>query len=141
VGRREQHKKKEVRKAERSVARRLGSPTKGTYEPPNRDECRHKRWEVAYDDANTIRLQFLLWRKDAKLAEFVVNVQVLTSEGWKTVEHFDCCHGHYHLHPKSGRQRARSIMRLDGVDDVQRAYVLVEQEAHERARIIRGEGA
>jgi hypothetical protein len=32
-------------------------------------------------------------------------------------------------------------MRLDEVDDVQRAFVKVEQEAHERARLIRGEGA
>jgi hypothetical protein len=140
VGRHEQQKKRELRRAEREVARQLDSATHGTYEPPERDECREKRWEMAYDDANTIRLQFLTWRKGIELTEFVVNVQVLTSEGWETIEYFDCCHGHYHLHPKSG-EPADSIMRLDEVGDVQRAFVQVEQEAHDRARIIRGEGA
>jgi hypothetical protein len=129
-----------VRKADRRVAKQLASPERGIYEPPDRRECSLSQWESPYDDANTVRLQFLLWRKAGRLAEFVVNVQVLTSEGWDTVEYFDCCHGHCHLHPKSGED-PRSIMRLDGIDDVQRALVQVEAEAHSRARIMRGEGA
>lgn len=140
VGRLEQQKNRELRRAARELARQLDSAKEGSYRPPDRDECRHKRWEMAYDDANSIRLQFLTWRKGVHLTEFVVSVEVLTSEGWETVEYFDCCHGSYHLHPKSGEPR-EPIIRLDGIEDVQRAFAQVEQEAHERARIIRSEGA
>lgn len=140
MGRHEQQKQRELRRAERDVARQLDCAKEGSYRPPDRDECREKRWETSYDDANSIRLQFITWRKGGRLTEFVVNVEVLTSEGWEIIEYFDCCHGSYHHHPKSGEPRD-PIVRLDGVDDVQRAFAQVEQEAHERARIIRNQGA
>jgi hypothetical protein len=141
VSRRGRQGKRELRKAARSAARKLSAPTEGAYKPCDRAECDEKRWETAYDDANTVRLQFFLWRKAGLITEFVVNVQVLASEGWETIEYFDCCHGHCHLHPKSREGRERTVMRLDEIDDVQRAFLQVEKEAHERGRIIRGEGA
>lgn len=140
VVRRGQQEKKAVRRAQRKVSEQLGSGEQGTYEPPERDDCIPQQWEIAYDDANTVRLQFLLWRKGGRIAEFVVNVQVLASEGWDTVEYFDCCHGHCHLHAKNDTD-VRTIMRLDGIDDVERAFRQVEAESDNRARIMRGEGA
>lgn len=133
--RRGQQGKRAVRRAQRNVSEQLGSSEKGTYQTPDRSECIPQRWETPYDDANTVRLQFLLWRQDGRIAEFVVNVQVLASEGWDTVEYFDCCHGHCHLHAKNGTT-ARTITRLDEIGDVEAAFRQVEREADGRARII-----
>lgn len=94
---------------------------------------------MPYDDAGTVRLQFLLWRQGGRLVDFVVNVQVIGADGWEIVEYFDCCHGNCHLHVKSDAE-PRPILRLDRVDDVQRAFVQVEQEARDRVRIICDEG-
>ena len=97
-------------------------------------------WDAPYDDSNSVRLQFIVWHRRSTLIDFVVNVQVLTSEGWDTVESFDCCHGHCHLHPQNADLEPRTIAQLDTVDDVVKAFAQVEQEAHDRARIIRDEG-
>ncbi|KUI37591.1 hypothetical protein AU195_18255 [Mycobacterium sp. IS-1496] len=136
--RRGQQAKRELRRAQREVGEQLQSDH-GAYEPPPRDDCVLRDWETPYDDANTVRIQFLLWKQGGVLVDFVVNVQELASEGWTTVEHFDCCHGHCHLHPQSGVE-PESITRLDEVADVQRAFSAVAHEADERARIIRGKG-
>ncbi len=137
--RRGQQDKQAKRRAERQAAEQLGSDH-GAYQVPEHDKCRQKQWESPYDNANTVRLQFITWHKGRKIASFVVNVQVLASTGWNTVEYFDCCHGCCHYHPKSGAD-PRTVLRLDAIEDVQRAFKLVEREADDRARIIRGEGA
>lgn len=86
-----------------------------------------------------MRLQFIVWNRGRVLVDFVVNVQVLASDGWDTVEYFDCCHGHSHLHTQNPELDPRSIAQLDTVDDVQHAFAQVEREADGRARIIRDE--
>jgi hypothetical protein len=140
VVRRGQQGKRAVQRAQRKVSELLDSSEQGAYQTPDRGECIPQQWEIAYDDANTVRLQFFLWREGGRIAEFVVNVQVLASEGWDTVEYFDCCHGHCHLHATNDTD-VRTIMRLDGIDDVERAFRQVDAESHNRARIMRGEGA
>lgn len=102
--------------------------------------CRAKQWESSVDDASTIRLQFNLWRHDKRLVDFVINVQVITSAGWQSVERFDCCHGHCHLHVDNDETTPRSILRLENVDDVARAFTTSQQLADKRARIIRNKG-
>lgn len=134
--RRGQQSQQQVRKAQRRVTESLGTD-QGSYQAPDRGECTEKQWEMPCDDANTVRLQFLIWRRAGRLVDFVVNVHVLAADGWEVLEYFDCCHGSYHLHAKSGEE-PRTIARLDDVDDVERAFAQVEQEARDRARIIQG---
>ncbi|OBG83294.1 hypothetical protein A5699_04665 [Mycobacterium sp. E802] len=138
--RRGQQGRHELRKAQREASRQIES-SQGQYDAKQmRRRCGPPRqWESPYDEANTVRLQFFLWRFNGRLADFVINVQVLTSEGWETVEYFDCCHGHCHLHTQNG-EVPRSFVRLDSIDDVQLAFAQVEGESHTRARIIRAEG-
>jgi hypothetical protein len=44
---------------------------------------------------------------------------------------------HCHHHPQDGRP-ARNVLRLDSVNDVERAFGVVEAFAAERMRILRG---
>ncbi|MCV6984436.1 hypothetical protein H7H78_02930 [Mycobacterium shinjukuense] len=81
-------------------------------------------------------MQNLIWYRQGRLIDFVIKLQVLTSEGWETVEYVDCCHGSCHHHPYNGMTRA--IVRLDVVDDVQNAYQVAQPLIYERLRIIRG---
>ncbi|MEB3063861.1 DUF7718 family protein [[Mycobacterium] zoologicum] len=134
--RRGQQRRKHVERARRDLERQLDSKH-GTYRPPPRGDCFRRQWETAYDDVSAIRVQFIIWRDGGRLVDFVVNVQVLGSGGWETVERFDCCHGHCHLHPQNEELPPESIQRLDAVGDVQRAFAQVNGIAHERARIIR----
>lgn len=134
--RRKQQGQKRLREAQRSLSEILNAD-RGTYIPPDRGECHEKQWQMPCDDTGAVMLQFVIWRRAGRLVDFVVNVHVLGTAGWEVVEYFDCCHGHCHLHSKSS-EGPRTIMRLDNVDDVERAFAQVDQEAHDRARIIRG---
>jgi hypothetical protein len=138
VIRRQQQGQQKLRRAQRQAAKQLDTD-QGAYKPPDRDECHDKQWEMAADDANTVRAQFNIWRRSGRLVDFVINIQVLTSEGWEQVEYFDCCHGYCHLHPRNETE-PRSIKRLDVVADVQDAYRRVQPIIEERLRIIQGEG-
>jgi hypothetical protein len=140
VTRRNQQGRRELRKRERETEETLQSPL-GGYQRPDRDDCHHKQYEVAYDDANSVRLQFNLWRSGGALVDFVVNVQQLTSDGWTSVEYFDCCHGHSHHHLRDESRDPVSIVRLDTENDVQLAFAQVNSIAWDRMRIIRDEGA
>lgn len=135
-----QRKKQELRRASKVMSEQLESPH-GSYELPDENDCTKKEWETAVDDLGTIRLQFILWRQQGRLANFVVNVQRLTSAGWVSVERFDCCHGHCHLHVDNDEHKTRSIHTLDTQDDVKTAFRKVEKAADERARIMRDKGA
>ena len=73
------------------------------------------------------------------LADFVILIQRLGTQGWDEVERFDCCHGHCHLHP-DGQAESETLYQLDGPDDVQEAYAKASVYAGERARIIRDKG-
>lgn len=133
--RRGQQGQRQVRKAARKTVAALESP-QGTYRP-DRANCRQRQWDTSYDDANTVRLQFIIWSRGKTLVDFVVNVQVLASDGWDTVEYFDCCHGHTHLHTHNSELEPRIIAQLDTPGNVKHAFVQVEHEADNRARIIR----
>lgn len=137
VVRRSGKSKAEVRRAQRQITESLNS-TQGLY-CADRMQCDTKEWITPCDDSNTVRMHFLLWRNGSQVVDFVVNVQVLASSGWVTVEYFDCCHGHCHLHPKNGEDPV-TIERLDHEGDVRRAFEKVIAEADDRARIIRDEG-
>ena len=65
---------------QRKVAEQLQSD-QGSYEPPDRGECHPKHWNMAGDDAHTIEVQFYIWRRDGRIVDFVMNLQVLTAEG------------------------------------------------------------
>lgn len=135
--RRGQHELREVRKARRAAQAQLDSPV-GTYQP-DREGCRKREWETPCDDTNTVRVQFIVWTRGKDLVDFVVNLQVLTSDGWRIVEYYDCCHGYCHLHPNNPDVDPRPIAQLDTVADVARALHAVEAEVENRARIIRDE--
>ena len=135
--RRGQQARNSLRKARWATNETLESQA-GSYRPPP-GLSPSKQWEIAYDGANTVRVQFILWKAHGRVVNFVVNVQVITAEGWTSVERFDCCHGNCHLHP-DGADSARVVLRLDSIDDVQRAFDKVRAEAEHRARIIRGKG-
>lgn len=127
-----------MRRAQRATESALGAQ-EGSYRPPL-DAGLPKQWETSYDDSNTVRLQFNLWRDRGKIVNFVINVQVITADGWISVERFDCCHGNCHLHPDNDDVAREVILRLDSEDDVQRAFEKVRPEAERRARIIRDKG-
>ena len=135
--RRGQQGRRKQRQAQRAANAQLDS-SQGTYRA-DRQDCRRRTWETPYDDANSVRLQFIVWNRGKILVDFVVNVQVLASQGWNTVEYYDCCHGHCHLHTQNPDLDPRPIAQLDAVDDVQDAFAKVEREATDRARIIRDE--
>ena len=136
--RRGQQKERAVRHARRAATDSLESQ-QGSYVLPDRDDCALKQWEMPYDEAYSIRVQYLIWRQAGRMADFVVNIQVLTSDGWVTVEYFDCCHGHCHHHHRDETVRA-TVLRLDDEDDVSRAFQQVEGLLEDRVRIIRNQG-
>lgn len=136
--RRGQQTRNAVRRAQRDTTNELESP-QGNYTPPSTDDP-PKQWEMTYDDTNTVRVQFNLWRAKGRITNFVVNVQVITADGWMSVERFDCCHGCCHLHVDNDETKSRPILRLDTEHDVKRAFDLVMAEAGARARIIRDKG-
>ncbi|MGC5249554.1 DUF7718 family protein [Gordonia sp. DT219] len=127
-----------LRRARKEVASGLDKPA-GAYRPPGRDECREKRWVVAVDETNAIRLHYMAWRKGSVLADFVILVERITSGGWVEVERFDCCHGCCHLHA-DGREASQPIYALNVVEDVQEAFTRASREADDRATIIRRKG-
>jgi hypothetical protein len=135
--RRVQQGQQKLRKARRELTEKLESD-KGEYRPPDRVECRYKVWETTGDDANTVRLQTHTWRRNSKLVDFVINAQVLTADGWETVEYVDCCHGLCHHHPQSATAPRQPIKRLDVVGDVQDAFSAAQELIYDRVRIIRG---
>lgn len=134
--RRGQQGERKLRQARREAAEQLDS-NEGRYQLPDREDCRFKQWETIGDDAATVRTQTLTWRKGGALVNFVINLQVITPQGWETVERIDCCHGCCHYHPRNGTE-TRPILRLDVVDEVQTAYSAAQQLILERLRIIRG---
>ncbi|BBZ30695.1 hypothetical protein MMAD_49900 [Mycolicibacterium madagascariense] len=133
--RREQQGRQELRKAQRTAAAEIASE-RGSYRPPRRNACRERSWESAADDANTVRLENRTWHLGKHLTEFVINAQVLTAEGWRTIEYVDCCHGSCHHHPQNGAD-PRHIARLDAIQDVTEAFRLAQDLMYERLRIIR----
>lgn len=135
--RRHQQKQKELKRA----AKTADIPTQlGTYQRPDRSECFSRQWHIAYDNSQTVRIQFNLWKQGPSIVDFAIIIQRLGTDGWEEAERFDCCHGHCHLHAEGG-DNIESIHRLDNVTDVKPAFELASAEAHERARIIRDKGA
>ncbi len=94
---------------------------------------------MSIDDAATMRLQTNIWRYEGRLVDFVFNLQVLGSSAWESAEYIDCCHGHCHHHPQNGTE-PQTILSLNTVDDVERAYRVAESLIYDRLRIIRGQG-
>lgn len=134
--RRGQQQKKALRKARNQLEAQLSSE-RGDYRA-DRAACRvGKPWHQTGDSANTVRLEHHTWRLGSKLADFVINAQVLTAEGWVTVEYIDCCHGYCHHHPQSGGE-PRAIKRLDSIEDVTKAFSEAQRIIYDRLRIIRG---
>lgn len=133
--RRKQQGRQKLRRAAQQALQSLDT-RQGSYTPPDREECSSKQWEVPIDDAATIRLQYNIWRCDGRLVDFVINLQVITAQGWESVEYIDCCHGHCHHHPPHGAD-CRTIATLDVVADVQHAFGQVDPIIEERLRIIR----
>jgi hypothetical protein len=80
-----------------------------------------------------------MWRYKGQLVDFVVNLQVVTAEGWESVERIDCCHGHCHHHPENGKP-AQHVIQLDSVDDVKRAFSVAEEVIGARVSTLRGQG-
>lgn len=138
--RRNQQAKRELNKASKAAAESLDQPD-GEYTPPNREDCHYKQWESSVDGLSTIRLQFNIWRQRGQIADFVINVQRLSSAGWVDVERFDCCHGHCHVHLSNAEGTVCSIRTLDDIEDVDKAFVESNFLADDRARTIRDEGA
>lgn len=134
--RRGQQGKRDLREARRKAAAQIESE-RGDYRPPHRDTCRYRGWQQTGDDANTVRLEHHTWRLGKDLVEFVINAQVLTADGWTTVEYVDCCHGSCHHHPQSGKE-IRHIKRLDTIADVKEAFSKAQPLIYDRLRIIRG---
>ncbi|MFC9966317.1 hypothetical protein ACFVH4_18975 [Nocardia ignorata] len=137
---RNQQAKRELRKASKAAEQQLGMPD-GAYIPPDRDLCIARQWETPVDDLATIRLQFNIWRDNGRMVDFVINVQRLSSTGWVSVERFDCCHGHCHLHIDNAVGTIQTVRTLDCIEDVGKAFIDSQRLADERARTIRDEGA
>ena len=136
--RRGQQSRRSVRQARKAAEAELGSQV-GRYTLPDRSQCREKQWHTAYDEGNTVRLQFNTWRTGNQIADFVILVQRLSASGWEDVERFDCHHGHCHLHAEQ-KDGTLHIYRLDVIGDVVDAFAAASREADERVRIIRDKG-
>jgi hypothetical protein len=61
VSRRGQSKKRELKRTKKSVKKQLDS-LHGSY-IPDRAHCRTRQWDTAYDDVNTVRVQFNTWHQ------------------------------------------------------------------------------
>ncbi|MFN8054303.1 hypothetical protein [Gordonia sp. (in: high G+C Gram-positive bacteria)] len=137
MSRRGQSKKRELKRTKKSVKKQLDS-LHGSY-IPDRAHCRTRQWDTAYDDVNTVRVQFNTWHRGRQLIDFVILVQRLGANGWEDVERFDCCHGCCHLH-QDGRDGNDPLWQLDDEKDVPEAFVRACDQAETRARIIRNKG-
>jgi len=135
--RRGQQDRNALRRARRDADAALESG-KGSYEPPERAACHFRQWETPFDDANTVSAQFNVWRDGNRIVDFAIAVRRLSTDGWSTIETIDICHGHCHHHKTPGAD-PESIMQLDSVDEVQRAFDQANDLIGERMRIIRDE--
>lgn len=109
---------------------------RGQYLPPKRTECHERSWQTPGDDLCTLRLDNHTWMQGGVLVDFVINLQVLSTDGWVTVEYIDCCHGHCHHHSQNGTDPA-TILCLDTVDDVRAAFRAAQLVIYERLASIR----
>ena len=82
----------------------------------------HQAVGHAYDDVNTVRVQFNTWHRGRQLIDFVILVQRLGANGWEDVERFDCCHGCCHLH-RDGRDGNDPLWQLDDEKGRPEAFV------------------
>ena len=73
MSRRGQSKKRELKRTKKSVKKQLDS-LHGSY-IPDRAHCRTRQWDTAYDDVNTVRVQFNTWHRGRQLIDFVILVQ------------------------------------------------------------------
>ena len=108
--RRNQQERRDLKRATKSASARLDN-RQGTYRP-NRTGCTERQWVTSLDDSNTVRIEYRIWKRGG-LADFVILIQRLGTQGWDEVERFDCCHGHCHLHP-DGQAESETLYQLDG---------------------------
>lgn len=134
--RRSQQPRREQQKAERETQSVLTDQTRGVYVPPPRNECEEKSWEQSADAADTIRVSVHIWRQGAKIVDFALILQVPNLAGiWAEIGRMDCCHGHAHLHHKSGF--ISTSTPLHSVDDVRNAFDVANTRIMDYATTIR----
>lgn len=124
VMRREQRRRREERRAAKGSLHQLADQTRGAYIPPDRQECFAKEYYETLDDSNTLRIETRIWRSEKRLVDLVLLLRALDWDEWTTVARVDCCWGFCHLHPPGDDSRHEAIVRLDSVDDVERAFAL-----------------
>ncbi|MCS5497648.1 hypothetical protein NY547_10405 [Cnuibacter physcomitrellae] len=129
--RREQQRRRNERRAAKDSLLRLTDQTRGTYLPPDRQECFAKGYYETLDDSNTLRIETRIWRSEKRLVDFVLILRALDWDEWTTIARVDCCWGFCHLHPPEDESRHEPIARLDSVDDVERAFRLAHQRLTE----------
>lgn len=119
--RRNQQDGREERRARRAAEQALDDQDHGEYVPPARSECSPKDWYESIDDADTLRIEYRLWRKDGRLVDFAIILLGVDMDGeWVEVARMDCCHGYAHLHHVEGKTSA--VKPLHTADDVPEAF-------------------
>ena len=109
ASRRGQSKKRELKRTKKSVKKQLDS-LHGSTSPTA--HCRTRQWDTAYDDVNTVRVQFNTWHRGRQLIDFVIPSNGSAPTGGRTSSDSDCCHGCCHLH-QDGRDGNDPLWQLD----------------------------
>ena len=142
--RRTQQKRSDEKRAQQSLLDGIAEQARGDYRAPDRSECSVKSWYSSLDDADTLRVDYRIWRLSGRLVDFVILLQVAVWDDWENVARVDCCHGHCHLHPpddeRIGGGESRSICRLDAVDDAAGAFDAAVEEIESAGRRLRQKG-
>ncbi|WP_423138083.1 hypothetical protein [Microbacterium sp. HMH0099] len=111
----------EARKAmEAELAREQGD-----YRPPDRDDCSSKEWYLSIDDSANLRISIWTWRFEGRLVDFLMLVETgdwAVADAWQEVARIDCSGGRCHLHPPNDMDEHELILRLDSIDDVEKAF-------------------
>lgn len=135
--RRNQQGRRDLKRAQAELEKRINSP-EGEYTPPPRDECQPHRWHDLIDDTGTVRVVIFTWRHDGRLVDFVMLVEVTDWNAWAQISRIDCCHGFCHVHPPDREEVQTPLHRLNTVDDVEAAFAQASHTIETIARTIRG---
>lgn len=132
--------KRDQRREDAAREKQLGRE-QGDYRPPAREKCDGPYERYLYvEDSATLRISVRIWRLDGRMTEFVLLLETGDwgePEDWAKLARIDCAGGSCHEHPIGKPAEHQTLLRLDELADVQRAYPIATARMHEIAHTIR----
>ena len=133
--RRGQQKKRDLRRAKK-VADEQISQTRGTYQPPPREDCAERRYERPIGDEGLLQLLVMFWRHTGSTVDFVLIIQKRTWEAWENTARIDCAHGTCHVHYSDDAPASKHLLTLNSATDVKTAMAIALKEIDKIADMI-----